>query len=115
MTLDEADVTLAMPDTQSDLDATRSIAPRRINTDEKCSDRFWRMESDSDIAMKALLASRSPKYAPRTDHQQQLSLRLDVLVRDWEVTTANHAADLETQRLLNVTTSQQVAEQLALC
>ena len=82
-------------DTQSDSNMTGSIAPRKIDTNEKRSERFWRMESDSDIAAKAaLLASRSPTYAPRTDHQQQLSLRLDVLVQDWEVTTAKHATDL---------------------
>ena len=95
------DIPLAVPDTQSDSDTTESIAPRKIdNTDDDDSiaksDRFWRMESDTDIAAKAaLLASRSPPaYAPRTDSQRLLSLRIDALVNDWETTKAKLASDL---------------------
>ena len=49
------DVTLAIPDTHSDSDATGSIAPRRIDTNDDStekSDPFWRMESDSDIKVR---------------------------------------------------------------
>ena len=116
------DIPLAVPDTQSDSDTTESIAPRKIdNTDDDDSiaksDRFWRMESDTDIAAKAaLLASRSPPaYAPRTDNQRLLSLRIDALVDDWERTKAKQASDLETQQRLNATTSKQLVEQRALC
>ena len=89
----DEDVLSAVSDIQSDSDATGSIAPRKIdNADDDDSiaksDRFWHMESDSNIAAKAaLLASRSPPaYAPRTDNQRLLSLRIDALVHDWETT-----------------------------
>ena len=85
----DEDVLLAVPDIQPDSDATGSIAPRKIdNTDDDDdsiakSDRFWRMESDSDIAAKAARSAlRSPKYELRTDNHRQLSLRIDILVQD---------------------------------
>ena len=44
-----------------------------------------------------------------------MSLRVDVLVREWEEIKANHATNLEAQRLLNIESTKKLPDQLVLC
>ena len=105
--LDDSAAPTILPNTQNKDSDSESITLRRIDTDAaQKNERFWHMESDSNIAAEAaLLASRSPKFPSRSDYQRQLSLQVDVLVRGWEETNTQHVTNLEAQRQLNLSTS----------
>ena len=68
-------------------------------------------DADTEAAQKR----GSQTYTPRSDHQHQLSLQVNVLVREWEEIKANHATDIEAQRLLNLESTKKLAYQLVLC